>query len=166
MNSEQDLQIERAKELLGAATTASLATVSPDGLPQNCTIFVTLLGSTTLVFKSRRASAHMQALGSAPSAHLSCYDPAGNYDSKHGLQLKGHVRAITDPAEMTRTVEAYERAFTGSSRKLPPVAELCQPDCPSTFFAFVISDFRVTVEEPGRNLTMSAFADAQQLSFE
>ena len=130
------------ERLFKEARVGVLACVGLDGDPIACTVFLVADGSS-LVFKSRGASAHMSALRNDPRAALSFYWHASTYETKAGVQLKGIVDRVSDVRDITRAVDLYSDAFEGARAKFAPVEDLVKPDCESTMYRFVPTAYKV-----------------------
>lgn len=146
---------EKAADLVRGCSIAALASSGTTG-PGACAIFYVWLGDARFGFKSRRASEHMGNFGSDARAALMIYDHASDYSSKVGVQIKGSVREVRDAEEMEAIVGRYGATFSGSDKKLGPIAELLDEATASTFFVFEANEFRMIEETPSSNGTMAA----------
>jgi uncharacterized protein YhbP (UPF0306 family) len=134
----------------------TLASVG-DGSPAAATIFYVRGAHTVLYFKSRTASTHSRNLLGSDHAAMTIYDHGATYARKHGIQLRGHVRRVVALDEMANVVELYSAAFEGSGSKLPSLEVLVSDTVASTFYAFDMADYKITLETPEENATMLEF---------
>lgn len=98
-----------AMQWLAEWHTASLATVSDDGLPHACNIQFALVDEQ-LIFVSSPDSAHAGHIADSPRVAMTTYAHTQTPDQIHGVQLHGSVSVPSGDA-LARATDAYLRGL-------------------------------------------------------
>lgn len=136
------MSLSIAKGMIQRGHAMSLATVA-DGHPHVCTVFYATLDERRLWFKSRVASVHSQAFADDERAAAAIFDPSSTYTHKAGVQLRGTVKRIDDPAEMEAAVRRYSEVFEGAAEKFDELSALVSPQATSTMYAFDVDEYKL-----------------------
>jgi len=128
VSSALAIELDPVRALLEETSTLVLATRSADGTPRATPLYFAFDPSLRLVFVSDPNSAHSQNLAHAQLASAALYSQEGDWRRLRGLQLQGHVEALTgDEAQAARTV------YTG---RFPFIGQLAEALAASAVYAF------------------------------
>jgi len=131
---------------------ASMATLGK-GMANLNTVFY-IHNNFELYFKSKTTSGHSNNLKNTQKVSFAIHANDSSYKAKYGVQLIGLVSRITNEPTMTKVVDIYSKKFEGAGAKLPSIKELCSDEIKSTFYKFVIEEFKIVDEDSIENRTM------------
>ncbi|MEE8434183.1 MAG: pyridoxamine 5'-phosphate oxidase family protein [bacterium] len=86
----------RIRRLMAAHTTLTLATVSPDGLPQAVPLFYAEADDLSLILVSETTVRHSRNLAERPQASAAIAADDQEWDRIQGLQLEGECRLLRE----------------------------------------------------------------------
>lgn len=102
---------ERLEDFLRRHTTMSLATVSPEGLPQSASVFYAADDGLNLYFLSSPNSRHCVNLKQNPQAAATIHADGQAWQEIRGLQIEGAVDWVTGVVQTTQAAKAYVARF-------------------------------------------------------
>ncbi|HUN23841.1 MAG TPA: pyridoxamine 5'-phosphate oxidase family protein [Anaerolineales bacterium] len=85
---------------LAGLSCLSLATVSPDGLPQVVSVFFAADDDLDIFFASSGASRHAVNIENQPRVAVSFHTDVWSWEAVAGVQLEGQVKHLQDSAEI------------------------------------------------------------------
>lgn len=103
--------LSRIQQFLEEHNTLSLATVDREGAPSVCSLFYTFGPDLTLYFLSDPKTAHGQHLKDGAVVAVSIAHNNQNWQSVHGLQLRGVAVPCSEPDEEEVARELYAKRF-------------------------------------------------------
>jgi uncharacterized protein YhbP (UPF0306 family) len=115
--SEMDARIMALKHaqlvarLLQQQSTLALATTSADGTPHIAPLFYLAGDALRLFWFSSAASRHSRNLKRDPAAAVTVYRPTRQWREIRGVQLRGTVSVVRDPARRSAMAAAYSARF-------------------------------------------------------
>lgn len=148
---------EELRRFLASTYVGSLATACVDDVSVATIWFV--FNDGVLYFKSRTESGHSYHAKANPNCMIAVYAHKSNYTDKYGVQMRGSVERVLEMHEMDLVTRLYESSFSGSSKKLPSLEQLCSADIASTFYKFTIRAFKITDETSEGNRTTNEYRD-------
>lgn len=109
--SGRQKQLETIAALLREQSTLALATSDEQGQPCVAPLFYIADETLTIYWLSSPASLHSQNLKRVPSAAATIYRPTESWKEIRGVQLRGRVTVIADPARRRALIKAYSERF-------------------------------------------------------
>lgn len=97
--------------LLQEQSTLALATASADGTPQIAPVFYLAGDALRLYWFSSAASRHSRNLKRNPAAAVTVCRPAQQWREIRGVQMRGSVSVVRDPARRSAIAAAYCARF-------------------------------------------------------
>jgi len=97
--------------LLQAQSTLALATTCADGTPQIAPLFYLAGEALQLYWFSSAASRHSRNLKRNPAAAVTVYWPTGQWREIRGVQMRGGVSVVSEPARRSAIAAAYSARF-------------------------------------------------------
>jgi hypothetical protein len=104
-------QLESITTLLRAETTVSLATTGDDGEPCVAPLFYIVDEELSLYWLSAESSRHGLNVKKSPRAAATVYAEAAGWKQIRGVQMRGSVSLVADPARLGALVKAYCERF-------------------------------------------------------
>jgi uncharacterized protein YhbP (UPF0306 family) len=101
--------LETALDLVRSETTLSLATTGKNG-PWSAPVYYVLVDQQFFFFSSPQ-SRHIQQALDRGCAAASIYHAAGTWQEIRGLQMRGTVAGVRDPALAVRVLAAYLKRY-------------------------------------------------------
>jgi uncharacterized protein YhbP (UPF0306 family) len=109
--SDRQRQLETIAALLREQNTLALATTDRQGLPCIAPLYYIADEDLTLYWLSSQSSLHSENLKRMPNVAATVYRPTENWKEIRGVQLRGPVTAISDPARRRALIKAYCERF-------------------------------------------------------
>jgi uncharacterized protein YhbP (UPF0306 family) len=97
--------------LLQQQNTLALATTSADGTPHITPLFYLAGDALRLFWFSSDASRHSRNLKRNPAAAVTVYRPTEQWREIRGVQMRGTVTVVRDPARRSAMAAAYSARF-------------------------------------------------------
>jgi uncharacterized protein YhbP (UPF0306 family) len=97
--------------LLKSQSTLALATRAADGWPRVTPLFYLSRDDLRIFWFSSAASEHSKTLRKNPAAAVAVYRPTERWREIRGVQMRGTVAVVADPAERRAIAEAYAARF-------------------------------------------------------
>jgi uncharacterized protein YhbP (UPF0306 family) len=97
--------------LLQTQSTLALATTSADGTPQIAPVFYLAGDALRLYWFSSATSRHSRNLKRNPAAAVTVYRPTQHWREIRGVQMRGTVSVVSDPARRDAIAAAYSQRF-------------------------------------------------------
>jgi uncharacterized protein YhbP (UPF0306 family) len=102
-------RLNRIASLIESQSTLTLTTQSDS--PQAAPLFYRPGPGLTLYWFSSRRSAHSRNLRRNPAAAIAIYRPTDRWREILGVQMRGSVSIVEDPAERRSIADSYKRRF-------------------------------------------------------
>jgi len=96
---------------LATCRTLSLATNDPSGHPHACNIQYAVNEKLEMFWVSSPNSEHSQNIQTNPHAAATIYGHDDRAQNIHGLQIRGTVESLSDPADCNVAYELYTSRF-------------------------------------------------------
>jgi uncharacterized protein YhbP (UPF0306 family) len=104
-------QLKSISALLRAQSTLALATADQDGVPSVAPLFYILDEDLNLYWLSSQSSRHSRNLAINPVASATVYRQTENWKEICGVQMRGTIQTIADPAQRAQFIGAYCQRF-------------------------------------------------------
>jgi hypothetical protein len=104
-------QMEMIASLLRQETTLALATADELGQPCVAPLFYLAGPDLSLYWLSSPSSLHSRNLERAPQASATVYRHAATWKEIRGVQMRGSVAVVTDPARRKALIKLYCEKF-------------------------------------------------------
>ncbi len=108
--------LQAAARLLKSQSTLTLSTADGDNAPHAAPLFYLYGDGLRLFWLSDPKSRHSRNLGRDPRAAVSVYRETSDWRKIRGVQLRGSVSIVSDPARREKIVDSYKRHFQLSAR--------------------------------------------------
>jgi len=102
---------ELVARLLQSQSTLALATAAADGTPYVAPLFYLVDDALRLYWFSSANSRHSRNLKRDPAAAVTVYWPTENWREIRGVQMRGTVSVVSDPARRSAIAAAYSARF-------------------------------------------------------
>lgn len=101
--------VDRARQTLDRVAIASLATVSGDGRPWNCPVFVAFDGDFRFYWSSQVDAVHSQNIAARPDVCLVLFDSTQPDASGRAVYVRALARELTDDVSMRAALACLAR---------------------------------------------------------
>jgi uncharacterized protein YhbP (UPF0306 family) len=112
-------RLQTVARFLKSQSTLTLSTATAGGTPCAAPLFYLAAGGLRVYWLSAASSEHSRNLERNPRAAVSVYRPAEEWKKIRGVQMRGTVSAVSEPARREEIVGVYRRRFR-LSRALEP----------------------------------------------
>ena len=109
--TDRQKQLEMIAALLREQNTLALATTDQRGQPCVAPLYYISDDELNLYWLSSESSLHSENLKLSPNAAAAVYRPTENWKEIRGVQLRGPVTVISDPAKRRALIKAYCERF-------------------------------------------------------
>jgi uncharacterized protein len=108
--------LQAIARLLKTQSTLTLSTADGKGAPHAAPLFYVYGDGPRLFWLSDPRSQHSRNLKRDPRAAVSVYRETADWRKIRGVQLRGSVSIIADPASREKLLDTYKRRFQLSAR--------------------------------------------------
>ena len=104
-----------------AVPTMTLATVDADGMPHAADVYFAAADEEfpTLYFFSQASARHIKNLADRPKAAVTIHPGVSHWQEIHGIQMRGVVEQVKEPAEREAGTQLYMAKFSFTSTLKP-----------------------------------------------
>ncbi len=114
-------RLQTVARFLKSQSTLTLSTAAAEGAPCAAPLFYLAAGGLRLYWLSDASSEHSRNLQRNPRAAVSVYRPVDDWKKIRGVQMRGTVSAVSEPAQREEIVGEYRRRFHLSPRLEPAI---------------------------------------------